>query len=240
MFKIISKQKAAEAEQVRDIYAAMESTLNEAMIELKVTRKKVKNINFRLKPYQLSVSAPHNASEADLIRALSKRLDWAIDQHASLLKRQRQKQQWGGQQKVNQRTPNPFNDALQPVRLWGKTQGIIMGETDRIHYYRHELQNVMPELFAKWQPIVGKAANETRIKKMKTRWGSCNTRAKRVWLSVYLPAFPIECTEYVIVHELCHLHQANHSPAFWHEVKRSMPDYQRWHDMLAGKSGILD
>ena len=115
-----------------------------------------------------------------------------------------------------------------------------MGEAERIEWYRRELQQVMPDLFAKWQPIVGAYATETRIKKMTTRWGSCNTRAKRVWLSVYLPAFPIECTEYVIVHELCHLHHANHSPAFWQEVKRAMPDYKRWHDKLAGKSGEVD
>ena len=115
-----------------------------------------------------------------------------------------------------------------------------MGEAERIEWYRRELQQVMPDLFAKWQPIVGAYATETRIKKMTTRWGSCNTRAKRVWLSVYLPAFPIECTEYVIVHELCHLHHANHSPAFWQEVKRAMPDYKHWHDRLAGKSGEVD
>ena len=75
---------------------------------------------------------------------------------------------------------------------------------------------------------------------MHTRWGSCNTRAKRIWLSVYLPAYPIECTEYVIVHELCHLHHANHSPAFWQTVASAMPDYRQWHNILAGKTGQLD
>ena len=93
----------------------------------------------------------------------------------------------------------------------------------------------MPALFAKWQPIVGATANETRIKKMRTRWGSCNTRAKRIWLSAYLPAYPIECTEYVIVHELCHLHHPNHSREFWQAVKAAMPEYRRWHDLLAGR-----
>ena len=97
-----------------------------------------------------------------------------------------------------------------------------------------------PELFAKWQPIVGAEANEVRFKKMHTRWGSCNTRARRIWLSVYLPAYPIECTEYVIVHELCHLHHPNHSRAFWQTVEGAMPEYKHWHDMLAGKSTRID
>ena len=237
MFKGAKTKRRVQTEQVRSLYTAIENELNEAQIELNITRKKVKNINFRLKPYKLSVSAPYYASDADLITALSKRLDWVINQHAQLLKQQYQKQQ----QQRGELTPGSLPDkALLPVKLWGEPQGLIMGEAERIRWYRHELQSVMPDLFAKWQPIVGKVAHETRIKKMTTRWGSCNTRAKRVWLSVYLPAFPIECTEYVIVHELCHLHQANHSPAFWAEVKRSMPEYKRWHDRLAGKSGVVD
>lgn len=234
-FKGAKTKSRAETEQVRSLYTAIENELNKAQIELNLTRKRVKNINFRLKPHQLSVSVPYHASDAEVITALSKRLDWAINQHAQLLKQHQQQQQRGGH------TQGSLSEnALLPVKLWGEPQGLIMSEAERIRYYRHELQSVMPDLFAKWQPIVGKVADETRIKKMTTRWGSCNTRAKRVWLSVYLPAFPIQCTEYVIVHELCHLHQANHSPAFWAEVKRSMPDYKLWHDRLAGKSGTVD
>lgn len=234
-FKGTKTKAKAQAVQLRSLYAAIENKLKEAQIELNLTRKKVKNINFRLKPHQLSVSAPYYASDADVITALSKRLDWAISQHTQLLKRQQQKQQSAGL------IPGALPDnALLPIELWGRPQGLIMSEAERVRYYRQELQSVMPQLFAKWQPVVGKVAQETRIKKMNTRWGSCNTRAKRIWLSVYLPAFPIECTEYVIVHELCHLHQANHSPAFWAEVKRSMPEYKRWHDRLAGKSGAVD
>jgi len=124
--------------------------------------------------------------------------------------------------------------------LWGIKQPFTLNHDKKIAYYRQHLSEAMPALFAKWQPIVGATANEIRLKKMHTRWGSCNTRARRIWLSVYLPAYPIECTEYVIVHELCHLHHANHSSAFWQTVATAMPDYQHWHDMLAGKGGQLD
>ncbi len=225
--------------QTQLIYQNLIQLLAEADIELRITRKRVKNINFRLKPNRLSVSAPYYAEDEDIIFALSKRLDWAINQHAVLLKRQQLKQQQGDTSGVPDKSnaePNP----LQPVTLWGKPQGLVMGEAERLSWYRQELQSVIPSLFAKWQPIVGAYANEMRIKKMHTRWGSCNTRAKRIWLSVYLPAYPFECTEYVIVHELCHLHQANHSPAFWHEVQRAMPDYKHWHGILAGKLDVVD
>lgn len=229
-----SKQTSPHSCHEEAVFNSLLELFAEAGIELTITRKRVKNINFRLKPHQLSVSAPHYVNNADIIHSLAQRVDWAINQHAKLLKRQKIKQEKGLAPANNDANP------IMPVKLWGEPQGLIMGEEERLRWYRHELDNVMPSLFKKWQPIVGAYANEMRIKKMKTRWGSCNTRAKRVWLSVYLPAYPIECTEYVIVHELCHLHQANHSPAFWAEVKRSMPDYKCWHDMLAGKSGEVD
>jgi len=235
MFTTAATHNKTQSEQVRCLYTVIETELSQAQIQLNITRKRVKNINFRLKPYQLSVSAPYFVSDVDIINALSKRLDWVVNHHTELLKRHQQKQQLGGHH-----SNTSSKNGLSPIKLWGETQNRVMSEAERLHWYRHELQSVMLELFQKWQPVVGKVANETRIKKMSTRWGSCNTKAKRIWLSVYLPAFPLPCTEYVIVHELCHLHQANHSPAFWHEVKRSMPDYKRWHDMLAGKSGIAD
>lgn len=215
-------------------FKATLKTLHEYGIEVTITRKKVKNINFRIKPYQLNISAPWYASDVEVAYALHQRLDWAITAHQKLLNKQKDKLKY--QQSPNQNFP---------LKLWGEVHHQIqLNEMQRLKLYRQELAKVMPTLFTKWQPIVGKTANEQRIKKMTTRWGSCNTKAKRVWLSLYLPEYPIECTEYVIVHELCHLHHANHSPKFWRTVSKAMPNYQHWHDMLAGKlvgsNGMVD
>lgn len=206
---------------------ALIERLAAADIELKVSQKPVRNINFSLKPYQLAVSVPVAISAKQVAQAIDRRVDWALDHHKQLLIRQQQ---------LFSMTPT----VAHPILLWGKAQSINLNEQEKLVYYRQQLAEVMPELFDKWQPIVGAQAKETRIKKMHTRWGSCNTRAQRIWLSVYLPAFPIECTEYVIVHELCHLHHANHSRAFWQTVETAMPEYKQWHKMLAGKAGKLD
>ena len=201
----------------------LQQQLAQAGIELCITRKRVKNFNFRLKPSRLNMSVPTFATDKQVAHALQQRMHWIISQHEQIIKRQAQK---------NQQQDDP-------VLLWGARQSNKhsqkMTEQQKIELYRQELEKVMPDLFSKWQPIVGATANETRIKKMRTRWGSCNTRAKRIWLSAYLPAYPIECTEYVIVHELCHLHHPNHSREFWQAVKTAMPEYRRWHDQLAGK-----
>lgn len=204
--------------------------LAQAGIALHVSKKRVKNINFRLKPHALMVSVPMSISTSQIAQAVDKRVSWALDHHPQVLARYHRNQ-----------TPKPEASSVDsPVSLWGIVQSFTLSHDEKMAYYRQQLTEVNPSLFDKWQPIVGATANEVRLKKMHTRWGSCNTRARRIWLSVYLPAYPIECTEYVIVHELCHLHHANHSKAFWQTVAAAMPDYQQWHNMLAGKTGQLD
>ena len=204
--------------------------LAQADIELHITKKRVKNINFRLKPHKLLVSVPLFISSAQAALAIEKRVPWAIANHAQVLEQYKRKQ-------IPSKDASIANNTL---LLWGVKQSFTLSHDEKIAYYRQQLSEVVPALFKKWQPIVGAHANEIRLKKMHTRWGSCNTRARRIWLSVYLPAYPIECTEYVIVHELCHLHHANHSRAFWQTVATAMPEYQHWHNMLAGKTGQLD
>ena len=204
--------------------------LAQADIELHISKKRVKNINFRLKPHKLMVSVPLFISSAQAAQAVARRVSWAIANHAQVL------EQYKHQQLPLKESSNDDSALL----LWGVEQSFSLNHDEKAAYYRQQLSAITPALFAKWQPIVGATANEIRLKKMHTRWGSCNTRARRIWLSVYLPAYPIECTEYVIVHELCHLHHANHSRAFWQTVATAMPDYQYWHNMLAGKTGQLD
>lgn len=73
-------------------------------------------------------------------------------------------------------------------------------------WYRRQLGALLPALLAKWEPQVGKTAAEVRIRKMKTRWGCCNADARRIWLNLELIKKPVTCLEYVLVHEMVHLH----------------------------------
>lgn len=224
----ISEHILPQSSPLPPAYRDLLQVLIAAGIELRVQRKRVKNINFRLKPQVLAVSAPARLTHECIAASIERRLAWILTQHPKIVAAQQAREQM-----------QHGSAACQQVRLWGEVQADLMGEPQRLACYRQALTAVMPQLFAKWQPIVGQVAREQRIKKMTTRWGSCNVRARRVWLSVYLPAYPIECTEYVIVHELCHLHHANHSQAFWQEVAKAMPTYQQWHNMLAGRGAEL-
>ncbi|MGP4788266.1 M48 family metallopeptidase [Psychrobacter sp. 1Y11] len=227
-----SQNLAAKNMNMTPLLQSAIERLAAANIKLQISKKRVKNINFRLKPNLLTVSVPTSISTTQMAQFIDRRVSWALAHHQQVLENYQRKQ--------NQHPQSNSVKKAEPLWLWGDKQTFTLNHDKKIALYRQQLLQVMPELFEKWQPIVGTKATETRIKKMHTRWGSCNMRVGRVWLSVYLPAYPIECTEYVIVHELCHLHHANHSSAFWQTVETAMPEYKQWHDKLAGKDGKLD
>ncbi|MGI4863106.1 MAG: M48 family metallopeptidase [Janthinobacterium lividum] len=97
---------------------------------------------------------------------------------------------------------------------------------------RAQLQAQVPALLAKWEPVVGAQAAAWGIKQMKTRWGTCSIRARRIWLSLELSQWPLSCLEYVVVHELTHLHERLHNARFWYLVSQAMPEWQTPHHAL--------
>lgn len=100
----------------------------------------------------------------------------------------------------------------------------------RIQYMRNVFRNILSnqvkDLFPKWEEITGLKAQEWHIKYMKTRWGTCNPSAKRIWLSLQLVQHPVRCIEYVILHELTHFKVHNHGKDFKAEMDKFMPRWQ--------------
>lgn len=94
------------------------------------------------------------------------------------------------------------------------------------NWYRAQLKEQLPALVAKWEPVVGAHAHAWAIKQMKTRWGTCNITARRIWLNLELMKHPLPCLEYVVVHELVHLHERLHNARFWGLVDQFMPDWR--------------
>ena len=68
--------------------------------------------------------------------------------------------------------------------------------------------------------------SEWRIRKMKTRWGSCNFQRKRIWLNLELARWPLACLEYVVVHEMTHLIEPTHNQRFWGILDKVMPEWK--------------
>ncbi|MDN5870795.1 MAG: M48 family metallopeptidase [Nitrococcus sp.] len=99
-------------------------------------------------------------------------------------------------------------------------------------WYRRELRALVPDLLATWEPIIGKSVAEWRIKRMKTRWGSCNIGARRIWLNLELIRKPHACLEYVLVHEMAHLLERHHTHRFRDLMDRFLPDWRLRRDEL--------
>lgn len=79
---------------------------------------------------------------------------------------------------------------------------------------------------------MGKPVAEVRIKRMKTRWGSCNAEAGRIWMNLELIKKPVACLEYVLVHEMVHLHERHHNDRFRQWMDALMPTWRVHRDEL--------
>jgi len=71
-------------------------------------------------------------------------------------------------------------------------------------WHRNRLREQIPDLIAKWEPEIGETVAHWGIKKMKTRWGSCNAGVRRIWVNLALAKKPPGCLEYILVHEMVH------------------------------------
>ncbi|KZS23037.1 SprT family zinc-dependent metalloprotease [Wohlfahrtiimonas chitiniclastica] len=177
-------------------------------IDWVVIKKPIKHLYIRIqRDGQVCVSAPEHLSQAALEAALLHHEPWVVKKLAAF-------------------------DAAKTtdgVYLWGQP---YVGEGDLDALYRQALNAAIPPLLEKWLPIMGVTLNEWRLKKMKTRWGTCNPRAQRIWLNVYLAAYPQECLEYVIVHELTHLLEASHNHRFKALMTHFLPDWRARAELL--------
>lgn len=99
-------------------------------------------------------------------------------------------------------------------------------------WYRERLREILPPLLAKWEERVDRRVTEVRVKKMKTRWGSCNAKDRRVWLNLELAKKPPQCIEYILVHELVHLRVREHDDRFRQWMDGLMPGWRRIRDEL--------
>lgn len=99
-------------------------------------------------------------------------------------------------------------------------------------WYRARLKVRIEPLIIKWQETFGVQINDWSVKQMKTRWGTCNTKAKRIWINLELAKKPEDCLEYIIVHELLHLLERNHNDVFRAYMDKYLPDWKVRKDML--------
>lgn len=107
-------------------------------------------------------------------------------------------------------------------------EGTVLATQQRVlnTWLRQQLVADLPELIQHWQTVMGVEVREWGIKSMKTRWGSCNPRARRIWLNLQLIHKPKACLESVLVHELVHLLEPSHNSRFYALMTQFLPEWR--------------
>ena len=175
---------------------------------IEVTRKRIKNMYLRVKDTDgtLSVSAPYGMGDTEIRKFVESKSDW--------IERTMQEMLVARQLKEQAPVLAPFME--REIRL--------------------ELKRQLQRLIDKWEPVMGVKSAGFTIKKMKTRWGSCNVKSHHLNFNLLLAKVPPECAEYVVVHELTHLLEPSHNARFWSLMEYYLPGSKELRKQLAGFS----
>jgi predicted metal-dependent hydrolase len=99
-------------------------------------------------------------------------------------------------------------------------------------WHREQLKNLVPKYITKWEEKMQVKVSEFGIKKMKTKWGTCNREVKRIWINLELAKKPLQCLEYIVVHEMVHLLERNHNDRFIAYMNKFLPQWRHYKEEL--------
>lgn len=177
--------------------------------EVTVNRKKVKYLRLKLSGSgEFSVSAPTRATNQQISNFLS------------------ENQVWMGQAYSKWRQ----NEQKKQLILKNREQGIKDGILKQLT--KDEFEKETLKAVEYWQDVIGVRPERVRFREMKTRWGVCNIKTRIITINSNLINYPLECLEYVVVHELTHLLHAGHGKDFWSVVGHNLPNYKTLRAML--------
>ncbi len=212
-------------------------------VEIELTRKKIKHFYIRVVPPDGSVrmSVPLRARNSDIASMVDERLGWISERRTEILR-------------SAPAAPPLAVVSGECVELWGTDKSLLVypaqGRPDvsvgtgyllvrtkpaasreqRLRqlreFYRAELKSAAAPLFEQWSMRMDIDSYEWRTKKMSTRWGTCNVSHRRIWLSLDLARRTPACLESVIVHELTHLLERNHTKRFWSLMDQLHPSWR--------------
>jgi len=219
------------------------SLLQIGAMEVLVIRKPIKNLHLSVLPPdgKVRVSSPIRMNDNAIRTLIATRIPWIRKQKAKFAGQLRQtpREYVSGEDHYffgqRYRLEILIKDEPPKVFLKGKNKIVLQvrpeatlekREEVMLDWYRKELKNVSGELLKKWQNKIGVRANLWGIKKMKTRWGTCNQKTSHIWLNLELIKKPKNCIEYVVVHELLHLIEKKHNDRFVALLDQYLP---KWH-----------
>lgn len=225
------------------------SSIEVSGIRVEVVRKPIKNLHLSVHPPEgrVRVSAPQRIDDEAVRLAVVSRLRWIRrhQQKFATQPRQSSRQMISGESHFflgrRYRLSVVEHEGPSRIILKGNSELTLRVRPDTSRdkreqvlndWYRRHMKSIFPELIRKWQPVIGVEVADWGVKKMKTRWGSCNIRDRRVWLNLELAKKPPQCLEYVLVHEMVHLLERHHNDRFKGLMDQFMPQWRLYSDEL--------
>lgn len=223
-------------------------------VKIEIVKKNIKNmyLSVRHPGGEVRISAPFAMPKERILDFAREKLPW--------IERQRSK--------IKDRAPIPERkyESGEPFCLFGKyytvrTEYVGRGQSLTLkdgvailkikegstearrkavvkEFYRDRLKEAIEEYLPKWEKITDLYCDSWQIKDMKTRWGTCNTRTRKIWLNLRLASAPPSCLEYVILHELAHLKVPGHGKPFVAIMDNYMPAWREIKKLLS--KSLLD
>lgn len=218
-------------------------------VRVQVVRKAIKNLHLGVYPPEgrVRVAAPLSVTDDAVRLAVVGKLGWIRRQRTKFKTqlRQSEREMVSGEshyflgRRYRLRVVSHDGPAKVLVRNSSTIElhvshGTNASQRERIlqRWYRQQLKLLIPPLLDKWQRVLGVKVAECSVKKMKTKWGSCNAKAGRIWLNLELAKKPPRCLEYIMVHEMVHLLERHHNDRFTGLMNKLLPNWRLLRDEL--------
>lgn len=218
-------------------------------LEVDVVRKDIENMHVAVYPPdgRVRVSTPLLVDDEAVRLAVISKLSWIKRQQEKFREQSRQTKRdyvtgeshyyWGSRYRLNV----IYHDGPPRVELRNKSmidlyipEGANQEKREDVfqEWYRRQLKSAIPDLISKWEEVIGSEVADWRVKKMKTKWGSCTIEDRRIWLNLELVKKPPRCLEYIVVHEIVHLFERHHNERFVAYMDEFMPKWRFHRDEL--------
>lgn len=222
--------------------------LQVAGVDVDVVYKHIKNMHIAVYPPlgRVRVAAPERLDDDAIRLAIVQRLPWIKRRREELLNAARQSKRemvtgeshyaWGQRYRLQAiETSGRIRFDLRGDKLImeapaGSTAEERRDALDR--WYRAALKAEIPALINKWEPVLGRDVAKWSVRRMKTKWGSCNREAAHLWFNLELAKKHPRCLEYIVVHEMTHLLERNHNEQFSQLMDSFIPDWRSRRDDL--------
>jgi len=211
-------------------------------IDIDVIYKDIKNLHIAVYPPfgRVRVAAPSHLDDDQVRLAVIQRLTWIKRQRERLRSTARQSERemvtgeshyvWGLRRrlKVIER-PGRIHFEIEGDRLLLYVSEGTTAERRRAYldeWYRSQLREALPGLIAKWEQKLDLKVPQWTIRRMKTKWGSCNRETRHIWFNVELAKKHPDCLEYIVVHEMAHYLERKHGDRFTALMDSFLPDWR--------------